>query len=34
MLATLESATVVGVDAFRVHVEIDVSRGLPHFISV
>ena len=31
MLATLESATVVGVDAFRVHVEIDVSRGLPHF---
>jgi len=31
MLATLESATVIGVDACRVHVEIDVSRGLPHF---
>ena len=31
MLATLESATVVGVDACRVHVEIDVSRGIPHF---
>jgi len=31
MLATLESATVVGVEACRVHVEIDVSGGLPHF---
>ncbi len=31
MLATLESATVVGVDACRVHVEIDVSTGIPHF---
>ena len=31
MLATLESATVIGVDAYRVHVEIDVSGGLPHF---
>ena len=31
MLATLESATVVGVDACRVHVEIDVSGGIPHF---
>jgi magnesium chelatase family protein len=31
MLATIESATVVGVDACRVHVEIDVSRGFPHF---
>ena len=31
MLATLESATVVGVDACRVHVEINVSRGIPHF---
>jgi len=31
MLATLESATVIGVDACRVHVEIDVSGGLPHF---
>lgn len=31
MLATIESATVLGVDACRVHVEIDVSRGFPHF---
>ena len=31
MLATLESATVIGVDACRVHVEIDVGPGLPHF---
>jgi magnesium chelatase family protein len=31
MLATLESAAVIGVDAFPVHVEIDVSLGLPHF---
>jgi magnesium chelatase family protein len=31
MLATLESATVIGVNAARVHVEIDVSTGLPHF---
>jgi len=31
MLATIESATVVGVDACRVRVEIDVSRGFPHF---
>jgi magnesium chelatase family protein len=31
MLATLESATVIGVDACRVHVEIDVSGGIPHF---
>ena len=31
MLATLESATVIGVEACRVHVEIDVSRGIPHF---
>jgi magnesium chelatase family protein len=31
MLATLESATVIGVSACRVHVEIDVSGGLPHF---
>src|SRR5687768_473423 len=31
MLATLESATVIGVDACRVQVEIDVSGGLPHF---
>ena len=31
MLATLESATVIGVDACRVDVQIDVSLGLPHF---
>ena len=31
MLATIESATVVGVDACRVHVEIDVSSGFPTF---
>ena len=31
MLATVESATVVGIEACRVHVEIDVSFGLPHF---
>lgn len=31
MLATIESATVIGVDACRVQVEIDVSRGFPHF---
>ena len=31
MIATLESATVIGVDACRVHVEIDVSGGIPHF---
>jgi magnesium chelatase family protein len=31
MLATLESATVIGVDACRVHVEIDVAPGIPHF---
>ena len=31
MLATLESATVIGVNACRVQVEIDVSGGLPHF---
>jgi len=31
MLATIESATVIGVEAYRVHVEIDVSRGFPHF---
>jgi magnesium chelatase family protein len=31
MLATLESATVIGVDACRVQVEIDVGPGIPHF---
>jgi magnesium chelatase family protein len=31
MLARLESATVIGVDACRVHVEVDAGAGLPHF---
>jgi magnesium chelatase family protein len=31
MLATLESASVVGVTACRVFVEVDVGNGLPHF---
>ncbi len=31
MLATVESATLIGIEACRVHVEIDVSFGLPHF---
>ena len=31
MLATLESATVIGIDACPVYVEVDVSYGLPHF---
>lgn len=31
MLARLDSATVIGVDACPVHVEVDVSFGLPHF---
>ena len=31
MLATVESATVIGIEACRVHVEIDVSFGLPNF---
>ncbi|MGE3277200.1 MAG: YifB family Mg chelatase-like AAA ATPase [Vicinamibacterales bacterium] len=31
MLARLETAAVLGVDAFPVHVEVDVSFGLPHF---
>ena len=31
MLARLCSATVVGIDACPVHVEVDVSFGLPHF---
>jgi len=31
MLATVESATVIGIEACRVHVEVDVSFGLPHF---
>ena len=31
MLATIQSATVIGVEACRVHVEIDVSKGFPTF---
>ena len=31
MLATIESASVIGVDACRVQVEIDVSKGFPTF---
>src|SRR5687768_4431124 len=31
MLARLESAAVLGVDAYPVHVEVDVGLGLPFF---
>jgi magnesium chelatase family protein len=31
VLARLQSATVIGIDATRVHVEVDVSFGIPHF---
>jgi magnesium chelatase family protein len=34
MLARLSSAAVIGIDACRVHVEVDVSFGLPHFLLV
>lgn len=34
MLATLRSAALFGVDAYDVHVEVDVSFGLPHFTMV
>jgi magnesium chelatase family protein len=34
VLASLRSAAVFGVDAFPVHVEVDVSFGLPHFTMV
>ena len=34
MLASLRSAAVFGVDAYAVHVEVDVSYGLPHFTMV
>ena len=34
MLASLRSAAVFGVEAYPVHVEIDVSFGLPHFTMV
>ena len=31
MLATVESAAVIGIEAYRVRVEVDVSFGMPHF---
>ena len=34
MLARLRSAAVFGVDAYPVHIEVDVSFGLPHFMMV
>ena len=34
MLASLRSAAVFGVDAFAVHIEVDVAFGLPHFSMV
>ncbi len=34
MLATLRSAAVFGVEAYPVHIEVDVSFGLPHFSMV
>jgi magnesium chelatase family protein len=34
VLARLQSATVIGIDATRVNVEVDVSFGLPHFLLV
>ena len=34
MLAKMSTATVIGIEACRVHVEVDVSFGLPHFLLV
>jgi magnesium chelatase family protein len=34
VLATLRSAAVFGVEAYPVHIEVDVSFGLPHFTMV
>jgi magnesium chelatase family protein len=34
VLATLRSAAVYGVDAYPVHIEVDVSYGFPHFTMV
>lgn len=34
MLASLRSAAVFGVDAYPVHIEVDVSFGFPHFAMV
>src|ERR1700712_1124792 len=34
MLAAIQSATVLGIDAYEVCVEIDVAQGLPHWTIV
>jgi len=34
MLSTVLSSSVIGIDAYRVEVEIDISRGLPSFSTV
>ena len=34
MLARIFSSTVIGIDAFPVEVEVDLSRGLPTFTTV
>jgi len=34
VLASLQSAAVFGVDAYSVHIQVDVSFGLPHFTMV
>src|ERR1700712_3564904 len=34
MLAAIQSATVLGIDAYDVCVEIDVAQGLPHWTIV
>ena len=34
VLASLRSAAVFGVEAFPVHIEVDVAFGLPHFTMV
>jgi magnesium chelatase family protein len=34
MLATVLSSSVLGVDAYKVEVEVDISRGLPTFSTV
>ena len=34
VLATVRSATILGIDAYPVHVEVDISSGLPSFATV
>ena len=34
MLATVYSSSVIGIDAYIVEVELDISRGLPSFSTV